>query len=88
MKNKSFTILQQLGKSFMLPIAILPVAGILLGLGSTFTNVTNLENLGALNVMGPGSNVIKLRTLSIETFKDRYGKTYLSFFIWVLLIKS
>lgn len=55
MKNKSFTILQQLGKSFMLPIAILPVAGILLGLGSTFTNVTNLENLGALNAMGPGS---------------------------------
>ena len=53
--SKSFSILQQLGKSFMLPIATLPVAGILLGLGSTFTNPINLENLGVLNIMGPNT---------------------------------
>ena len=33
MKNKIFNTLQRVGKSFMLPIAILPVAGLLLGIG-------------------------------------------------------
>lgn len=32
--NKAFGLLQKLGKSVMLPVAVLPVAGILLGLGS------------------------------------------------------
>ena len=38
MKDKIFGVLQRVGRSFMLPIAILPVAGLLLGLGSSFTN--------------------------------------------------
>ena len=38
MKNQIFAILQRLGKSFMLPIAILPIAGLLLAIGTTFTN--------------------------------------------------
>ena len=36
MKDKIFGVLQRVGRSFMLPIAILPVAGLLLGLGSSF----------------------------------------------------
>ena len=39
----------------MLPIAILPVAGLLLGLGSSFTNETMLKTYGLWNVMGPGT---------------------------------
>ena len=38
MKDKIFGVLQRVGRSFMLPIAILPVAGLLLGVGSSFTN--------------------------------------------------
>ena len=38
MKDKIFGVLQRIGRSFMLPIAILPVAGLLLGVGSSFTN--------------------------------------------------
>ena len=38
MKDKIFGVLQRVGRSFMLPIAILPVAGLLLGIGSSFTN--------------------------------------------------
>ena len=34
MKDKIFGVLQRVGRSFMLPIAILPVAGLLLGLGN------------------------------------------------------
>lgn len=43
MKDKIFGVLQRVGRSFMLPIAILPVAGLLLGIGSSFTNETMLE---------------------------------------------
>lgn len=43
MKNNTFGVLQRVGRSFMLPIALLPVAGLLLGIGSSFTNHTTLE---------------------------------------------
>ena len=36
MKDKIFGVLQRVGRSFMLPIAILPVAGLLLGIGGSF----------------------------------------------------
>ena len=37
MKDKLFGVLQKMGRSFLLPIAVLPVAGLLLGIGSTLT---------------------------------------------------
>ncbi|WP_294553178.1 PTS transporter subunit IIABC [uncultured Pseudoflavonifractor sp.] len=55
MRAKFFGILQRVGRSFMLPIAILPVAGLLLGLGSSFTNETTLATYNLLGVMGPGT---------------------------------
>jgi PTS system D-glucosamine-specific IIC component len=55
MKDKIFGILQRVGRSFMLPIAILPVAGLLLGIGQSFTNETMLQAYGLMNVMGPGT---------------------------------
>ena len=50
MKDKIFGVLQRVGRSFMLPIALLPVAGLLLGIGSSFTNPTTIEtyNLGGV----------------------------------------
>ena len=57
MREKIFSVLQRVGKSFMLPIAILPVAGLLLGIGSSFTNVTTLETYGLLSIMGPGTAI-------------------------------
>ncbi|MCI8454186.1 MAG: PTS transporter subunit EIIC [Lachnospiraceae bacterium] len=60
MKNSGFGILQRVGRSFMLPIAILPVAGLLLGIGGSFSNTTMLETYGLMRFMGPGTipNVI------------------------------
>ena len=55
MKDKIFGILQRVGRSFMLPIAVLPVAGLLLGLGSSFTNETTLATYNLLGIMGPGT---------------------------------
>lgn len=55
MKDKIFGVLQRVGRSFMLPIAILPVAGLLLGLGSSFTNETTLAQYHLTGIMGPGT---------------------------------
>lgn len=55
MKDKIFGVLQRVGRSFMLPIAILPVAGLLLGVGGSFTNETMLKTYGLMGIMGPGT---------------------------------
>lgn len=39
----------------MLPIAILPVAGLLLGIGSSFTNQTTLETYNLTGIIHPGN---------------------------------
>lgn len=54
-KDKIFGVLQRVGRSFMLPIAILPVAGLFLGIGGSLTNETMLEAYGLMGLMGPGT---------------------------------
>ncbi|MBQ8808319.1 MAG: PTS transporter subunit EIIC [Clostridia bacterium] len=54
MKDKVFGVLQRVGRSFMLPIALLPVAGLLLGIGSSFTNPTTLETYNLTNIIREG----------------------------------
>ena len=55
MKDKIFGVLQRVGRSFMLPIAILPVAGLLLGIGSSFTNETTIATYGLQKILGNGT---------------------------------
>ena len=55
MKDKIFSVLQRVGRSFMLPIAILPVAGLLLGIGSSFTNATTIETYHLTSILGEGT---------------------------------
>ena len=38
MMKQAFAFLQKIGKSLMLPVAVLPVAGLLLGIGSGLLN--------------------------------------------------
>lgn len=54
MKDKVFGVLQRVGRSFMLPIALLPIAGLLLGIGSSFTNPTTLEAYNLTGVINEG----------------------------------
>ncbi len=63
MKDKAFAVLQRVGRSFMLPIAILPVAGLFLGIGGSFTNETMLKTYGLMNVMGPGTFIYSILTV-------------------------
>ncbi|MFR4619637.1 MAG: PTS transporter subunit EIIC, partial [Oscillospiraceae bacterium] len=47
----------------MLPIAILPVAGLFLGIGSSFTNETMLKAYGLYGIMGPGTIIHGILTV-------------------------
>lgn len=53
MLKKSFGILQQVGKSLMLPVALLPAAGLLLAFGNSFQNPSLIEIFpGLANIHG------------------------------------
>lgn len=60
MKDKIFGVLQRVGRSFMLPIAILPVAGLFLGVGGSFTNATMIEAYGLTGLIGPGTFIYSI----------------------------
>ena len=47
----------------MLPIALLPIAGLLLGLGASFTNITTLETYKLMGFMGPGTLLYSIFSL-------------------------
>ena len=53
--NKVFSVLQNVGRSFMLPIALLPIAGLLLGIGASFSNPQTLSSIGLAGIMGEGT---------------------------------
>lgn len=57
MKDSLFGVLQRVGRAFMLPIAILPVAGLFLGIGGAFTNETMLRAYNLMGIMGPGTPI-------------------------------
>lgn len=63
MKDKVFGVLQRIGRSFMLPIAVLPVAGLLLGIGSSFTNETMIASYGLQSILGDGTLLHGLLTV-------------------------
>ena len=61
--SAAFSVLQRVGRAFMLPIALLPSAGLLLGIGASFTNVTMLEAYNLMGIMGPGTFLYSVFTL-------------------------
>lgn len=55
MEGKAFAVLQQIGTAFFLPVSILPGAGLLLGIGASFTNQNTVSTYGLTSIMGPGT---------------------------------
>ena len=53
--SRLFGILQRVGRSFMLPIALLPIAGLLLGIGSSPTNTAMISAYHLEKILGPGT---------------------------------
>ena len=54
-KHKALTVIQTIGRSFFLPISILPVAGLLLGIGASFSNMATVQQYGLESIMGAGT---------------------------------
>lgn len=67
MKDKIFGVLQRVGRSFMLPIALLPVAGLLLGIGSSFTNPTTLEAYNLTEIIKEGGVLYTILDIMSKT---------------------
>lgn len=67
MKDKILGVLQRVGRSFMLPIALLPVAGLLLGIGSSFTNETTLETYRLTEIIHEGGVLYTIFDIMRET---------------------
>lgn len=53
--SRLFGVLQRVGRSFMLPIALLPIAGLLLGVGASLTNAAMIESYGLEKILGEGT---------------------------------
>lgn len=85
MKDKIFSVLQRVGRSFMLPIAILPVAGLLLGIGGSFTNETMLSAYHLTGVMGPGTILYALFTVMSEAGNIVFGNLPIIFAMGVAI---
>lgn len=55
MKARVFSVLQRIGRSFMLPIAVLPIAGLFLGIGSSLTSSATISALHLEEILGEGT---------------------------------
>lgn len=84
-ESKLFSVLQRIGRSFMLPIALLPIAGLLLGIGASFTNETtiNAYHLGA--ILGKGTILHDILQIMSATGNIIFGNLPIIFAMGVAL---
>lgn len=80
-----FSFLQRMGKSFMLPIAVLPVAGIFLGVGSSLTNETTIAALHLESVLGQGTFLYSVLILLKQVGKVLFDNLPLIFAVSIAL---
>ena len=85
MKDKILGVLQRVGRSFMLPIALLPVAGLLLGIGSSFTNETMLAAYGLDSVIHPGTLIYTILDVMSQTGSAVFNNLALLFAMGVAI---
>lgn len=83
--GKFFATIQQVGKSFFLPVSVLPIAGLLLGLGSSFTNQTTIETYNLTGLLGTGTILNGLLTIMSQVGTAIFGNLPLIFALAVAL---
>lgn len=84
-KSSAFAVVQQIGKSFFLPVSVLPIAGILLGLGSSFTNADTIAAYHLQGIMGEGTILNALLTIMSQVGNTIFGNLPLIFALAVAL---
>lgn len=85
MKDQIFSILQAIGRSFMLPVAILPIAGLLLGIGASFTNATTIQTYGLESILGTGTILHSLLTIMSDAGNIIFGNLPIIFAVGVAI---
>ena len=85
MKDEIFSVLQRVGRSFMLPVAVLPIAGILLGIGASFTNPTTIATYGLGGVLGTGTPLHMLLSIMSSAGSTIFGNLPIIFAVGVAI---
>ena len=85
MKDEIFSVLQRVGRSFMLPVAILPIAGILLGIGASFTNPTTIATYGLGGILGTGTPLHMLLSIMSSAGSTIFGNLPIIFAVGVAI---
>lgn len=80
-----FAAAQQIGKSLFLPIAVLPFAGILLGIGSSFTNETTIATYGLSNILHQGTPLYGFMLMLANAGNAIFGNLALIFALAVAM---
>lgn len=84
-ESKVFSVLQRIGRSFMLPIALLPIAGLLLGIGSSLTNATTIATYHLETILGEGTLLNSIMTIFADTGNIVFANLPLIFAMGVAL---
>lgn len=84
-QGKFFATIQQIGKSFFLPVSVLPIAGLLLGLGASFTNQTTIDSYNLGWLLDSGTVLHTLFTVMARVGTAIFGNLPLIFALAVAL---
>lgn len=83
MNGKFFNLMQKLGKTFMLPIALLPIAGLFLGIGASITGEAFIQQWSLEAVLGEGTVLNGILTILTQVGDVIFGNLALLFAISV-----
>ena len=85
LRQNIFSFLQRMGKAFMLPIAVLPIAGLFLGLGSSLTDPATIASIHATNILAKGTLLYNFLLLLKTTAKVLFDNLPIIFAVSVAL---
>ena len=83
--GSAFAVAQQIGKSLFLPIAVLPFAGVLLGIGASFSNPTTIAAYGLQSILHEGSGLYSFMLILSNVGSAIFGNLALIFALAVAL---
>lgn len=84
-ENGAFAVVQKIGRSFFLPVSILPIAGLLLGIGASFTNAKTIEAYHLQAILGDGTIMNGLLTIMSQVGNTIFGNLPIIFAMAVAL---
>lgn len=84
-ESKVFATIQKIGKAFFLPVSVLPIAGLLLGLGASFTNEKTIATYHLQGILGSGTVLNALLTIMSQVGNTIFGNLPIIFAMAVAL---